>query len=243
MATLSNVFHSRRPGPGGISDAGRRVDHPATPGLWKLAWIRTEATPSWIRQLPTRLPCASHHVNWQCRVMKSYGLELSSPLPALALGPHPLSDNPQVSEPRTFCSACLPGYPSSAATEGSHQEEPGSPDRLSPLPLVLAFSGFSIGLPATFWPSKPSSSGLSSANKCAVLGSALPQPWSSFHMTLSPLPCLSGCLPAAPCFWGCTGKRLRQADEPTRSCRGLSAAAYPCQPAQDGGFRPASWGT
>lgn len=35
MATLSNVFHSRRPGPGGISDAGRRMDHPATPGLWR----------------------------------------------------------------------------------------------------------------------------------------------------------------------------------------------------------------
>lgn len=34
MATLSKVFHSRRPGPGGISDVGWRVDHPATRRLW-----------------------------------------------------------------------------------------------------------------------------------------------------------------------------------------------------------------
>ena len=35
MATLSNVFHLRRPSPGGVSDVGWRVDHPPTPRLWR----------------------------------------------------------------------------------------------------------------------------------------------------------------------------------------------------------------
>ena len=63
MATLSNVFHSRRPGPCGVSDVGWRVDHPGPVGCGGRAWLRTEATPSWIRPLPTVLPCARHLVN------------------------------------------------------------------------------------------------------------------------------------------------------------------------------------
>ena len=81
--------------------------------------------------------------------------------------------------------ATHPPRPQKAPTKRSQAPQTG----YSPLPfLSWHFPDFlENGLPATFWPSKPSSNGLSSANKWVILGSVLCQPWPSFHMTFSPL--------------------------------------------------------
>lgn len=95
MAPMSNVFHSQCPGPGGISNVGWRVDHPPTPRLWRPGLDQNrgrallDETASY-----TAAVCLTPCELAMCWIMKSCGLELRSPLPALALGPHPLSDNP-----------------------------------------------------------------------------------------------------------------------------------------------------
>ena len=63
MATLSNVFHSCRPGPAASLMLGGGWTTPGPVGCGGRAWLRTEAMPSWIRPLPTVLPCARHLVN------------------------------------------------------------------------------------------------------------------------------------------------------------------------------------